>query len=148
MTPGHEPRTLILAAALVAAAVLAVIIAGCAANSPPPASPASPAPASQDTASFIRAANDCQDASLTVTSTVGTFSYQSTSDCDLLKTLVKVNSSELPEVKNLIEGKSMVCGYTKGNFDSRWVTTLIGGMENCHGDLRDGLAQLMVFTSS
>ena len=145
MTPGHEPRTRILAAALIAAAVLAVIIAGCTANSPPPASPA---PTSQDTAAFISAANDCQDASLTVTSTVGTFSYQSTSDCNLLKTLVKVNSSEQPEVKKLIEGKSMVCIYTKGNFDPRWVTTLIGGMENCHGDLRDGLAQLLVFTSS
>ena len=48
----------------------------------------------------------------------------------------------------MVEGKSMVCGYTKGNFDSRWVTTLIGGIEYCHGDLRDGLAQLIVFTSS
>ncbi len=85
---------------------------------------------------------------LTVTNAVGTFSYQSTSDCALLKTMVKMNASEPTEVRNMVEGKSMVCGYTKGNFDSRWVTTLIGGIEYCHGDLRDGLAQLIVFTSS
>jgi len=144
MTPRHEPRTTILSAAMLAASVLAVIIAGCTGNSP---SPASPPPTSQDMATFISAASECQDANLTVTTMVGTFSYRSTSDCALLKTLVKVNSSESPEVKKLIEGKSMVCGYTKGNFDSRWVTTLIGGIENCHGDLRDGIAQLIVFTS-
>ena len=145
MTPGRTSRILILSAALVAAVFLAVIVAGCSGNGP---SPASPAPASPDTAAFLSAANNCQDASLTVTNTVGTFSYRSTPGCALEKTLLAVNSSESAEVKKLIEGKSMVCGYTKGNFDSRWVTTLLGGVENCHGDLRDGLAQLIAFTSS
>jgi ABC-type transport system substrate-binding protein len=131
---------MVLSAAVLAVVVLAVICAGCTANNPAPAT-------TQDPSAFIAAANNCSDMNLTVTNTVGTFSYESTTDCALLKTLVKMNESEQPEVKTMLEGKSMVCGYTKGNFDSRWVTTLIGGMENCHGDLRDGLAQLIVFTS-
>jgi hypothetical protein len=143
MTPDREPLIMIQSAAVLAAIILAVICAGCTENNP---SPASPAATGQDTAAFISAANDCRDMNLTVTTTVGTFSYQSTSDCVLLKTLVKMNASETAEVKKMLEGKSMVCGYTRGNFDSRWVTTLIGGMEYCHGDLRDGLAQLIVFT--
>ncbi len=143
MTPAREPRIMILSAAALAAIILALVCAGCAGNNP---SPASPAATGQDTAAFITAANDCRDMNLTVTTTVGTFSYQSTSDCALLKTVVKMNAGETAEVKKMLEGKSMVCGYTRGNFDSRWVTTLIGGIEYCHGDLRDGLAQLIAFT--
>jgi len=141
MMPVCEPRAMILPAAVLAAVVLAVLCAGCMTNNPAPAT-------TQDPAAFIAAANDCRAMNLTVTNTIGTFNYQSTSDCALLKTLVKVNASELAEVRNMVEGKKMVCGYTKGNFDSRWVTTLIGGVEYCHGDLRDGLAELIVFTSS
>jgi hypothetical protein len=132
---------MILSAAVLAAVVLAILCAGCTANNPSPAT-------TQDPAAFIAAANDCRAMNLTVTNTVGTFTYQSSTDCALLKTLVKMNESEPAEVRSLVEGKSMVCGYTKGNFDPRWVTTLIGGVEYCHGDLRDGLAQLVVFTSS
>jgi hypothetical protein len=140
MTLDREPLTMILSAAVLTVIVLAVFCAGCTSNNPSPAT-------GQDTAAFISAANDCRAMNLTVTNVVGTFSYQSTSDCVLLKTLVKMNASETPEVKKMVEGKSIVCGYSKGNFDSRWVTTLIGGMEYCHGDLRDGMAELIVFTT-
>ena len=143
MTPARKPRITVLAAAALAAILLSLVSAGCTGNNP---SPASPAATGQDTAAFISAANDCRDMNLTVTTTVGTFSYQSTSDCALLKTAVKMNASETAEVRKMLEGKSMVCGYTRGNFDPRWVTTLIGGIEYCHGDLRDGLAQLVAFT--
>ena len=132
-----------LTVAVILSVIFAVIVAGCSTTS------TSTAPATAtDTATFISAANNCQATNLTVTNSVGTFSYESTPDCTLLKTLVKMNGTEMPEIKTMLEGKSMVCGYTKGNFDSRWVTTLIGGMETCHGPLRDGLAQLIIFTSS
>ena len=92
MTPVCGTRTLILSAAMLAAIVIAVLCAGC---TTPNQSPAT----TQDPAAFIAAANDCRAMNLTVTNTVGTFTYQSSSDCALLKTLVKMNASEPTEVR-------------------------------------------------
>jgi len=143
MMPHRGLRDAVLPAAVLAALLLAVLCAGCATTSQGPATAAD-----NNTATFISATNNCQPMNLTVTNGVGTFTYTSTSGCVLVKTLVRLNASESQDVKNMLEGKSMVCGYTKGKFDPRWVTSLVGGMEYCYGDLRDGLAQLIVFTSS
>jgi hypothetical protein len=40
----------------------------------------------------------------------------------------------------------MTCIYTKGKFDHRLVTTLIGGIEYCRGDLKDNIARLVIYT--
>ena len=104
-------------------------------------------PASQDLSNFIAAANDCRDMNQTVTNGVGTFTYTSTSGCVFIKTLDHLNATESRGMKNMLEGKNMTCSYTKGAFDSRLATSLVGGMEYCNGDLKDSLAELMIFTS-
>jgi ABC-type transport system substrate-binding protein len=142
MTPHRELRKAFLLSAVTAALVIIVLCAGCAATNTAPATAAD-----NDTATFITAANACQPMNLAVTNGVGTFTYNSTQGCVLVRTLVSLNASESQDVKNMLEGKSMVCGYTKGNFDPRLVTSLTGGMEYCHGNLRDNLAELMVFSS-
>jgi len=131
--------------AALAAIILLVTCAGCIANSPAPAPPL--AGTGQDTAAFIAAANDCRDMTLAATGGVGTFTYTSTSGCTFTKTLVRLNASETQGMKTMLEGKNMTCMYTKGNFDPRLVTSLVGGMEYCNGDLKDNLAKLIVFTS-
>jgi ABC-type Zn2+ transport system substrate-binding protein/surface adhesin len=52
----------------------------------------------------------------------------------------------MQEMKTMLEGKNMTCLYTKGNFDPRLVTSLVGGIEYCSGDLKDDITHLMLFT--
>jgi len=127
--------------------VLLIIIAGCISSSPQAQNTPVPAtPVSSQYAPFIAAANNCENMNVTIQEDIGTFTYSSSQDCIFTKTLVSLNDSETQEMKTLLEGKNMTCIYTKGNFDQRLVTTLIGGMENCNGDLKDDLGNLTIFS--
>ena len=95
---------------------------------------------------FVSAAMDCDAINLTTTEDIGVVRYSSSADCVFTKTIVSLNANESREMKNLLQGKSMICRYQKGGFDQRFVTSLIFGMENCQGELRDILGQLVVFT--
>jgi hypothetical protein len=143
MEPNNVERG-ILSAVVLAGIILLVICAGCTAYNPVPSQPVA---GGQDAAAFIAAANNCRDMNMTVTGGVGTFTYTSTPGCTFIKTLVRLNASETAGMKTMLEGKNMTCSYTKGNFDPRLVTSLIGGMEYCNGELKDNLAKLIVFTS-
>jgi hypothetical protein len=105
-----------------------------------------PAPACNDKACFIAAANKCENMSLTLTEDAGVFNYASSENCTFTKTLVSPDASETPDMKKLLEGKSMTCNYEKGKFDARLANSLIYGMEFCEGDLKEILAELIVFT--
>lgn len=94
---------------------------------------------------FISAANQCSDSTLTLAEDAGTFTYSSSGGCVFTKTLVTPNANETQEMKNLLTGKSLTCKYEKGKFDQRWVNSLILGLENCQGDLKDTLGELMAF---
>ena len=59
---------------------------------------------------------------------------------------MSLNADESAEMKKALEGKSMMCVYEKGKFDTRLVTSLIFGMENCDGSLRDALGELIIFS--
>ena len=118
-------------------------------GSPPSASsPTLPAPAPASCITkecFINSANDCNELSMTLSEEAGVFKYSSSKDCVFTKTLVTLSANETQEMKNLLEGKSFICRYEKGKFDSRWVTSLIFGTEYCEGELRDILGKLMLF---
>ena len=120
-------------------AVLAIFILAMGCISPPaphPSPPASnaqnPAPlqnACNDTDCFITAANSCEAMNVTLSDDVGTFSYSSrpaTNACVFIKTVVSLDSGESQEMKNLLVGKKMTCIYQRGEFDQRWVSTLLG----------------------
>ncbi|HVP96118.1 hypothetical protein [Methanoregula sp.] len=123
--------------------IFLIIAAGCTANSPAGPQQGTVTP---DQAAIIAAANNCTETSVTITDAVGTFRYTSTTNCSLTKTLVQLNASEMQEMKTLLEGKNMTCWYTKGSFDPRLVTSLVGGIEYCSGDLKDDITKLMLFT--
>ncbi len=91
---------------------------------------------------FVTSANNCEELLIKVTEEAGTFAY-STKGCLFTKTVLSVN--EEPELKQLLEGKSMTCTYTQGEFDMRLINGLIFGIENCSGDLKDALTGLLAF---
>jgi hypothetical protein len=139
MTEERAAMTRHVLVALLAGFVLLAAFAGCSSGNPAQAS-------GQDQAAFIVSANDCRDANLTISEDEGTFRYTSSPGCIFTKTLVRLNESETRGMKTMLEGKSMTCTYTRGNFDPRLVTSLVGGMEYCTGDLKDAIAQLLIFT--
>ena len=123
---------------------LLLLVIGC--TTPQPASDIlAPASACTTKDCFIASASDCKEMSITLTEKAGVFTYASSTDCVLTKTLVRLDTSEAPEMKTLLEGKTMTCKYEKGQFDERWVTSLIYGIENCDGELRDNIAELLEF---
>jgi len=129
--------------ALLTGLVLLTLFAGCVSNSP---NSASQNAIVQEQSAFIAAAKNCTDTTVTITDAVGTFQYTSSDNCVFTKTLVRLNQSEMQEMKTMLEGKNMTCLYTKGNFDPRLVTSLVGGIEYCSGDLKDDITNLMLFT--
>ena len=71
--------------------------------------------------------------------------YQlSSEDCMFTKTLTKVNETEPAEIVLLLESKSMSCQYDLGEFDDNLIKTIVLGMENCEGDLKDGLEEVVI----
>ena len=94
---------------------------------------------------FVKAANDCRKAKLDIVDDADMFwRYRAAAFCGgLEKTLVFLNDKETAPMKELLEGKSLSCDYTKGKFDERWVTSLIFGLENCRGELKENLGQLL-----
>ncbi len=99
-----------------------------------------------DRACFVQAANECKDMSVTLVEDAGTFTYSSSSNCTLTKTLISMDANESADLKNLLQGKSMTCPYARGAFDSRLVGSLLFGIENCSGELKDDIGRLIVFT--
>ena len=91
---------------------------------------------------FIASAQECNADEMTLTEDAGTFTY-SAKDCIFTKTLV--STSGTPEIKNALEGKSLTCAYQKGSFDTRWINSLVYGVELCQGELKDAIVGLLLF---
>lgn len=150
----QDERARLLAACLLA---LSLLLAGCATTSPP--SPQLPgkgqtvipvthpeAPQACNTKEcFIAAANNCESKSIVVAEDFGTVNY-STGNCVFTKTIVSLDASEPQDMRNALEGKSLACKYKKGNFDPGLASSLVLGIENCEGELRDALALLVAFS--
>jgi len=134
------------AAMMLAGVLLLVLFSGCSSSFPGnPAAPSQNVPCT-DKACFISAADECRDVNVTIVEDIGTFTYSSSHNCIFRKTLVSLNGTESREIRTLLEGKNMTCIYTRGNFDHRLVTTLVGGIEYCTGDLKDNIARLVIFS--
>ncbi|VVB74014.1 Uncharacterised protein [uncultured archaeon] len=94
---------------------------------------------------FAPAANNCSDISIQVTEVFGTMKYSS-SGCVFTKTMISLNQNESADMKKALEGKSLSCVYEKGKFDSGWLSSLVAGIENCSGNLKDAIGQLVLFS--
>jgi hypothetical protein len=133
--------------AVLAAMLMALAFAGCCNILPQPVPPVpQPNVTCSDAACFIAAADNCEDMNVTLTGSVATFTYTSSQPCVFTKTLVSVDANETQQMKDFLEGKSMACIYGRGRFNPGLVTSLVDGMENCTGDLKDAMGQLLIFT--
>lgn len=94
---------------------------------------------------LAKAANDCRKAKLESVDEAGIFwQYRVSAPCGRFeKTLIYLNEKETESMKKLLEGKSLSCNYTRGNFDKRWIDSLIFGLENCEGELKETVGQLL-----
>ena len=122
---------------------LAALSAGCTSNNPATSQKTT---VMQQKAAFVAAANNCATTNAVITDEAGTFQYTSSDTCTFTKTLVRLNESEMQEMKTMLEGKSMTCNYTRGSFDPRLGTSLVGGIEHCSGDLKGDITNMMLFT--
>ncbi|MFH0713594.1 MAG: hypothetical protein V1722_03550 [Candidatus Micrarchaeota archaeon] len=95
---------------------------------------------------FITHAQSCENATLNFNETYGLVHYNTTGNCTFTKTLVHLQAGESIEMKSAIEGKSLTCAYTKDNFNENLVNDLVQGIENCQGELKNTIMQMLVFT--
>ena len=99
---------------------------------------------------FVEYANQCTPVKLSQT-TEGTIfkyatgvKYQVDSDCKLTKAIDKLDAQEPEEIRMMFEGKSMVCSYTKGDFNSDLVKTITKGLDVCDGPLKTAIYEMII----
>ena len=102
-------------------------------------------PTCNDRSCFIEAANNCDSLEVELVEPVGTFKYTS-ANCIFTKTVISLNEGESQAMKDLLKGKSFSCSYEQGSFDERWVTTLLSGLEDCNGDLKEIIGKLLLLS--
>ncbi len=93
---------------------------------------------------FIANADECKSTTYLETSEIGTIKYSISADCILTKEIVELSENEDSFLKNALKGKKMECTYSKGNFNGQWVISMIEGLEDCSGDLKDAVANLLL----
>lgn len=102
----------------------------------------------EDIECFVNAANDGRAAKLRSTDKTGIeWGYQIKGNAGggqiFTKTLLRLDDKELPQIKEFMEGKSLTCQFKSGKFDERWTVSLISGLENCQGELKENIGQLL-----
>ena len=100
---------------------------------------------------FIAKANQCEPVVYEETTDMGSIRYfsvkkEDTDNCILVKEIEELSKNEDPLIKKLLEEKEMECTYTKGNFNSRWMTSMTAGLEDCQGELKDAIGPLILLT--
>lgn len=96
-----------------------------------------------DVACFVQNAQICSPATMERTLAGSVMRYDVTNGCTLVKSFSVISATEPKEIHSLFGGKMMICEYTKGNFNQRWINTLTGDIATCTGGLRDALVELM-----
>ncbi len=97
---------------------------------------------------FLNKANQCAPATYEETTDIGTIDYSVKAGvdngCTLTKQVVTLDNKENALVKKLLEGKQLECIYLKNQFNGQWMTSMIEGLDNCFGDLKDAVGGLLL----
>jgi len=93
----------------------------------------------------VQAANNCESLDLEVVEKAGTFQYTS-NNCVFTKTVISLQEDEAQDMKYLLEGTSLSCSYQQGSFNEHWANSLLTDIEDCDGELKDLIAQLILFS--
>ncbi|MDO8558678.1 MAG: hypothetical protein Q7S09_05900 [bacterium] len=97
---------------------------------------------------FIEAANRCRWVEYDHLDKGFTFwRYSAPAGCGRFeKTAAIIGSGEPAWMKEFLEDKSLSCTYTRGEFNEQWVTSLVFGLEDCQGELKEAIGQLLFLT--
>lgn len=98
----------------------------------------------KDQQCFFDMANQCKSAVLIVDEAGTIYKFESSSDCTFTKTITQISETEPEDIINLFEGKSLNCEYIKNDFETKWVTTLLGGLDRCTGPLKEAFYELTI----
>jgi len=97
---------------------------------------------------FVTKADQCAPATYEETTAIGTINYSvsagSGGSCTLTKQVIALDKKENDIIKKLLENKLLVCVYPKNQFNSQWLTSMIEGLDNCYGDLKDAVGRLLL----
>jgi hypothetical protein len=100
-----------------------------------------------DRGCFISRAEQCTSVTYVEESDVGKIRYSvigSNSTCIFAKEILELSSKEDASVKKALENTKMECVYTEGNFDGRWLTSMVAGLEGCDGELKEKIGSLLL----
>ncbi len=90
---------------------------------------------------FFLEANACNKAVYTATTGYALFGFE-TKECSLTKTVLSLSSEEPDSIRDMFVNRSLTCTYREGGLDPRLLNTLLGGLENCKGELKDSLYEI------
>ncbi len=92
---------------------------------------------------FASDVNSCNDRIYVFNDSGIKFNFE-VEGCTLTKTVVGLPPNEPEAIKDLFLGKSLTCTFEKGEFDDRILTTLLSGLDNCEGELKDTFLELAI----
>ncbi|MBT4541188.1 hypothetical protein HOC35_06780 [Candidatus Woesearchaeota archaeon] len=93
---------------------------------------------------FFEMANQCKSVTYKIDEAGTVYNFESSKDCVFTKTITKVSDTEPQDIIDLFEGKALTCEYTKESFETKWVTTLLGGLDECNGALKEAFYELTI----
>lgn len=95
---------------------------------------------------FISEANACGTVEMDSEIPGGGWFRFYSKNCEFKKTVLNLYEDETQEMKDLLEGKSLTCKFESGEFDENWIHSPVKGLEKCEGELKDIIAQLILFS--
>lgn len=102
----------------------------------------------QDKACFDEKAKECRPAEVTLVKNNNAYLYRIGNSlgkhCDLHITLLRVEAGAAPEFRTLLEGKKMVCKIPKEQLAATNMDEIDSFMQYCHGELKEGLYELII----
>ena len=87
---------------------------------------------------FVDKANLCETAKYENEIAGAKIRYE-INNCVLDKTVLKLSGNEPSEIRDLFKGKSMSCGYARGNFDINYLSEISANLDDCNGDLKSAI---------
>lgn len=97
-----------------------------------------------DISCFLEKANKCKSATYFSNIDGTQFQVTSQSDCTYERTITGFSEEETSATKALMKDKKMVCTYDKGTLSESYFNTITGNIENCQGELKDVIYDVMI----
>jgi len=93
---------------------------------------------------FAEKANNCEKSVYILDEEGTTYRFTSSTDCVVEKSVTAVSDTEPEIIREMFLNKAMSCTYSQDGFDERLLSTLLSGLENCEGELKESLYELAI----